>query len=93
MIFSRLPLALAFGLITSLGAHADILNKPVSLKTEGDLVQAVSTTLQHASPRLNSTAARNLICSVSPATKSTRGANPSNNSTSSAAFAPSMSSN
>lgn len=48
MSFSRLPLALAFGLITSLGAHADILNKPVSLKTEGDLVQAVSTTLQHA---------------------------------------------
>ena len=48
MIFPRLPLALAFGLITSLGAHADILNKPVSLKTEGDLVQAVSTTLQHA---------------------------------------------
>ena len=58
MIFSRLPLALAFGLITSLGARADILNKPVSLKTEGDLVQAVSTTLQHAAEQYRGTEPR-----------------------------------
>jgi hypothetical protein len=44
----RLRLALVTGLITSMGAQGDILNRPVSLKTEGDLIQAVSTTLQHA---------------------------------------------
>lgn len=43
-----LRLSLLAGLIISMGAHGDILNKPVSLKTEGDLIQAVSTTLQHA---------------------------------------------
>ena len=48
MSFFRLRLALVAGLITSMGAQGDILNKPVSLKTEGDLIQAVSTTLQHA---------------------------------------------
>ena len=48
MIFPRLNLALVIGLITSMGAQGAILNKPVSLKTEGDLIQAVSTTLQHA---------------------------------------------
>ena len=48
MIFPRLHLALVIGLITSMGAQGAILNKPVSLKTEGDLIQAVSTTLQHA---------------------------------------------
>ena len=44
----RLRLVLVTGLVTSMGAQGDILNKPVSLKTEGDLIQAVSTTLQHA---------------------------------------------
>ncbi len=44
----RLRLALVTGLITSMGVQGDVLNKPVSLKTEGDLIQAVSTTLQHA---------------------------------------------
>ena len=44
----RLLLVLVTGLITSMGAQGDILDKPVSLKTEGDLIQAVSTTLQHA---------------------------------------------
>ncbi len=44
----RLRLALVAGLITSISAQGDMLNKPVSLKTEGDLIQAVSTTLQHA---------------------------------------------
>ena len=48
MSFFRLRLALVAGLITSVSAQGDILNKPVSLKTEGDLIQAVSTTLQHA---------------------------------------------
>ena len=48
MSFFRLRLALVAGLITSMSAQGDILNKPVSLKTEGDLIQAVSTTLQHA---------------------------------------------
>ena len=47
MIFPRLHLALVIGLITSMGAQGAILNKPVSLKTEGDLIQAVSTTLLH----------------------------------------------
>ena len=44
----RLLLVLVTGLITSMGAQGDILDKPVSLKTEGDLILAVSTTLQHA---------------------------------------------
>ncbi len=44
----RLCLALITGLVTSMGAQGDILKKAVSLKTEGDLIQAVSTTLQHA---------------------------------------------
>ena len=44
----RLLLVLVTGLITSMGAQGDILDKPGSLKTEGDLIQAVSTTLQHA---------------------------------------------
>ena len=46
---SRL-LCLAFlaSLMTSIAAKADILDRPVSLKTEGDLIQAVSITLQHA---------------------------------------------
>ena len=48
MSFFRLRLALVAGLITSVSAQGDILNKPVSLKTEGDLIRAVSTTLQHA---------------------------------------------
>ena len=48
MSFFRLRLAFVAGLITSISAQGDILNKPVSLKTEGDLIQAVSTTLQHA---------------------------------------------
>lgn len=44
----RLRLALVTGLITSMGVQGDVLNKPVSLKTEGDLIEAVSVTLQHA---------------------------------------------
>jgi len=44
----RLRLALVAGLMTSMGAQGDILDQPVSLKTEGDLIQAVSITLQHA---------------------------------------------
>ena len=48
MSFFRLRLAFVAGLITSISAQGDILNKPLSLKTEGDLIQAVSTTLQHA---------------------------------------------
>ena len=43
-----LRLAFLASLMTSVVAKADILDRPVSLKTEGDLIQAVSITLQHA---------------------------------------------
>ncbi len=43
-----LRLAFLASLMTSAVAKADILDRPVSLKTEGDLIQAVSITLQHA---------------------------------------------
>lgn len=43
-----LLLGLLFGLLTSTAAKSNVLNQPVSLRTEGDLIQAVSTTLQHA---------------------------------------------
>lgn len=43
-----LRLALLASLMTNVAAKADILDRPVSLKTEGDLIQAVSITLQHA---------------------------------------------
>ena len=36
------------GLLASTVAKSDVLNQPVSLRTEGDLIQAVSITLQHA---------------------------------------------
>lgn len=36
------------GLLVSTVAKSDVLDQAVSLKTEGDLIQAVSTTLQHA---------------------------------------------
>ncbi len=34
--------------LTSTVARSDVLDQPVSLKTEGDLIQAVALTLQHA---------------------------------------------
>ena len=43
-----LRLAFLTILTASVVAKADILDRPVSLKTEGDLIQAVSITLQHA---------------------------------------------
>ena len=43
-----LRLAFLAILTASVVAKADILDRPVSLKTEGDLIQAVSITLQHA---------------------------------------------
>ena len=43
-----LRLAFLAILMTSAVAKADILNRPVSLRTEGDLIQAVSITMQHA---------------------------------------------
>ena len=43
-----LRLAFLAILTASAVAKADILDRPVSLKTEGDLIQAVSITLQHA---------------------------------------------
>ena len=43
-----LRLAFLATLMASVVAKADILDRPVSLKTEGDLIQAVSITLQHA---------------------------------------------
>lgn len=36
------------GLLVSTVAESDVLDQPVSLRTEGDLIQAVSITLQHA---------------------------------------------
>ena len=36
------------GLLVSTVAKSDVLDRPVSLRTEGDLIQAVSITLQHA---------------------------------------------
>ena len=36
------------GLLASTVAKSDVLDQPVSLRTEGDLIQAVSITLQHA---------------------------------------------
>ena len=36
------------GLLASTVAKSDVLDQPVSLRTEGDLIQAVSVTLQHA---------------------------------------------
>ena len=36
------------GLLVSTVAKSDVLDQPVSLRTEGDLIQAVSITLQHA---------------------------------------------
>ena len=36
------------GLLVSTIAKSDVLDQPVSLRTEGDLIQAVSITLQHA---------------------------------------------
>ena len=36
------------GLLVSTVAKGDVLDQPVSLRTEGDLIQAVSITLQHA---------------------------------------------
>lgn len=41
-------LCLLSGLLASTAAKGDALNQPVSLKTEGDLIQAVAVTLQHA---------------------------------------------
>ena len=35
-------------LLASTVAKSDVLDQPVSLRTEGDLIQAVSVTLQHA---------------------------------------------
>ena len=36
------------GLLVSTIAKSDVLDQPVSLRTEGDLIKAVSITLQHA---------------------------------------------
>ena len=36
------------GLLASTVAKSDVLDQPVSLRTEGDLIQAVSITMQHA---------------------------------------------
>ena len=36
------------GLLVSTIAKSDVLDQPVSLRTEGDLIKAVSVTLQHA---------------------------------------------
>ena len=36
------------GLLASTVAKSDVLDQPVALRTEGDLIQAVSITLQHA---------------------------------------------
>lgn len=36
------------GVLLSMAAKADVLDQSVSLKTEGDLIRAVSVTLQHA---------------------------------------------
>ena len=41
-------LCLFSGLLASTVAKSDVLDQPVSLRTEGDLIQAVSITLQHA---------------------------------------------
>jgi hypothetical protein len=41
-------LALLLTLVTSLTANADVLDQPVSLRTEIDLIEAVVATLQHA---------------------------------------------
>ena len=41
-------LALLAGLLTSFAAEADVLDQSVSLKTEADLIMAVSATLQHS---------------------------------------------
>ena len=41
-------LALFAGLLTSFAVSADVLDQPVSLKTEADLIAAVSVTLQHS---------------------------------------------
>jgi hypothetical protein len=42
----RLTLSLA--LVASMAANADVLDQPVSLRTEVDLIEAVAATLQHA---------------------------------------------
>jgi hypothetical protein len=41
-------LCLLSGLLASTVAKSDVLDQPVSLRTEGDLIHAVSVTLQHA---------------------------------------------
>ena len=46
IFFQRL--ALLAGLLVSPAASADVLDQPVSLKTEADLIAAVSVTLQHS---------------------------------------------
>ncbi len=46
VIFLRL--ALFTGLVTCTVAMGDVLDQPVTLKTETDLIRAVSVTLQHA---------------------------------------------
>ena len=39
---------LLVGLLISMTAQSDVLDQAISLRTEGDLIQAVSITLQHA---------------------------------------------
>ena len=46
IFFQRL--ALFAGLLTSFAVSADVLDQPVSLKTEADLIAAVAVTLQHS---------------------------------------------
>ncbi|SFN66033.1 hypothetical protein SAMN05660284_01995 [Formivibrio citricus] len=48
MNMSLFRFALLAGLLTSAAAKGNVLDQPVTLKTESDLIQAVSVTLQHA---------------------------------------------
>ncbi len=48
MSYLRPCSALVCSMLISIGVQADVLDQPVSLKTENDLIQAVSIALQHA---------------------------------------------